>query len=139
MKTLLIIIFICISAYVFLIYVYPKLHQWCLHIYLSFLPDEKVEEYFVRQYLKYRDNPQDYSDQYVENYIDIVSCSRDYWQHMLEEAQEDRFYVNLPEEIAELNKEIELYQQKSQFWSQAFMTVSNDNAVRKYHASLRNS
>ena len=58
---------------------------------------------------------------------------------MLEEAQEDRFYVNLPEEIAELNKEIELYRQKFQFWSQAFMTVSNDNAVRKYHASLRNS
>ncbi len=71
MKTFLIIVCCLILLYGFIKHILPKILAFGLNIYLSFLSDEKVEAYFVKQYQKYRENPKSFSDAYVESYVGI--------------------------------------------------------------------
>ena len=61
MKTFLIIVCCLILLYGFIKHILPKILAFGLNIYLSFLSDEKVEAYFVKQYQKYRENPKSFS------------------------------------------------------------------------------
>lgn len=137
MKTLILIVVIAFLAFMFLGCVFPKLWSFIITIYLRLQPDDKTERYFIRQYAKYMKNPNRYNNEYVESYVNVVMRSRDFWREMLNSAQEDRKHAFLPDDINEYDQEIEAYQQKLNFWEQALATVSKDNAVRKYHASLR--
>lgn len=133
------LIAIGIAAAVFIRYILPVLHRWGVNIYLRFLPDEKVESYFLRQYHQYRANPTNYDDRFVEAYVGVVRCSLDYWEQCLEAVKKDLAAEILESEIQQLEEELKECQQKYNFWNNAYIQVSNDNSVRKYHASLRNS
>ena len=128
-----------IAVIVFLCYVLPVLHRWVVNLYLRFLSDEKVEDYFLRLYEKYKTNYKSYDDSYVEAYVDVVQRSLNYWQERLTAVKQDLSSEILESEIQELEEELKECQQKFDFWNNAYIRVSNDNAVRKYHASLRNS
>lgn len=138
MKTFFILLLSSILLYGFMVHVWPKIGSFIMDIYLRCLSDEATENYFIKQYSKYKDNPKHYNDNYVKSYLPVLKCSVDYWNEMLEEAKKERFNAILADEIDELDKEIALYQQKCNFWNEALTRVSNDNAVRQYHASLKN-
>lgn len=140
MKTFILSALSLILLYGFLVHLWPKIRSFFMvNIYLKCLSDEATENYFIKQYLKYKDNPKRYNDNYVKTYVDVVECSLNYWKEMLEDAKKDRFKAILAEEIDELDEEINTYQQKFNFWNEALIRVSNDNAVRQYHAKLKNS
>lgn len=139
MKTFLIIVCCLILLYGFIKHILPKILTFGLNIYLSCLSDEKVEAYFVKQYQKYRENPKSFSDTYVESYVGVIQISLNYWEELLEDARQERRFQSSETATAALDEEISFYQQRFDFWNNALIKVSNDNAVRKYHASLKNN
>ena len=75
----------------------------------------------------------------MESYIGVIQISLNYWEELLEDAQQERRFQSSEADTAALDEEISFYQQRFDFWNNALIKVSNDNAVRKYHASLKNN
>lgn len=139
MKIFLLSIAGLLALYGFVFYILPVLHRFSLNLYLLCLSDEKAENYFFRQYEKYKRDPNRYNDAYVEAYVDVVQKSREYWNERLRAVNEDLSSCLPDEEVTELEEEHRECLQKFNYWNNAYIRVSNDLSVRQYHASLRNS
>ena len=118
---------------------FPKYWRLALTFISAFCLMKKLRRIFVKQYQKYRENPKSFSDAYVESYVGVIQISLNYWEELLEDAQQERRFQSSEADTAALDEEISFYQQRFDFWNNALIKVSNDNAVRKYHASLKNN
>lgn len=139
MKIFLLSITVILALYGFVRYVLPVLHRLSLNVYLLCLSDEKAENYFFRQFEKYKRDHDKYNDAYVEAYIEVVQNSLEYWNERLRAVNEDLASCLCDEKLTELEEEQRQCLQKYNYWNNAYIRVSNDLSVRQYHATLRNS